>query len=175
MEQRLEMCNRIKSEGVGEKKTSSEYLANKFSAICHIATDSRKSPYIELQDLQEKPFGCHSFSFPQNAPGNTKEAGVQTISHLLIVSYSDPTDFISSKDNVPQVRDSTGKPLVKFTETSVIPPPTLFFVSVGFLTLVVFDGEIGIVEHFGNQTIIEVVALNRVVFVYRTEGLDHLY
>ena len=51
----------------------SEYLANKFSTICHAATAPRKSPYIELRDYQEKPFGSHSFSFPQNALGSKKK------------------------------------------------------------------------------------------------------
>lgn len=51
----------------------SQYLANKFSTICHVVTAPKKSPYIELQDYQEKPFGSHSFSFPQNALGSKKK------------------------------------------------------------------------------------------------------
>lgn len=51
----------------------SEYLANEFSTICHTATAPKKSPYIELQDYQEKPFGFHSFSFSQNALGSKKK------------------------------------------------------------------------------------------------------
>ncbi len=51
----------------------SEYLANEFSTICHAATAPKKSPYIELQDYQEKPFGFHSFSFSQNALGSKKK------------------------------------------------------------------------------------------------------
>lgn len=94
-----------KKSGIKTANNQSESLANTFCTICHAATAPRKSPYIELQDYQEKPFGSHSFSFPQNALGSKKEAGVQTISHLLIVSYTDPADFISSTVNTPRVRD----------------------------------------------------------------------
>lgn len=41
-------------------------------------------------------------------------------------------------------------------------------------TLVVFDGEIGIVQHLWDQTIVKVVSLDRVIFVHRTDSLDHL-
>ena len=41
-------------------------------------------------------------------------------------------------------------------------------------TLVVFDGEVGVVEHLRDQAVVEVVALDRVVFVHRADGLDHL-
>lgn len=42
------------------------------------------------------------------------------------------------------------------------------------LTLVVFDGEIGVVEHLRDQAVVEVMALDRVVFVHRADSLDHL-
>lgn len=42
------------------------------------------------------------------------------------------------------------------------------------LTLVVFDGEIGVVEHLRDETIVKVMALDRVVFVHRADSLDHL-
>lgn len=41
-------------------------------------------------------------------------------------------------------------------------------------TLVVFDGEIGIVQHLWDQSIVKVVPLDGVVFVHRTDSLDHL-
>lgn len=41
-------------------------------------------------------------------------------------------------------------------------------------TLVVFDGEIGIVQHLWDQPIVEVVSLDGVIFVHCTDGLDHL-
>lgn len=65
-----EECNKEREK---RQINQSEYLANKFSAICHAATAPRKSPYIELQDYQEKPFGSHSFSFPQNALGSKEK------------------------------------------------------------------------------------------------------
>lgn len=40
--------------------------------------------------------------------------------------------------------------------------------------MVVFDGEIGVVEHLRDQAVVEVVALDWVVFVHRADGLDHL-
>lgn len=42
------------------------------------------------------------------------------------------------------------------------------------LTLVVFDGEIRVVEHLWDQTIVKVVSLDWVVFVYSTDSLNHL-
>lgn len=85
-----------------EKLTRSEYLGNNTWQMVIYLTAPMKSPYIELQDDQEKPFGSHSFALPQNALGSKREAGVQTISHLLIVSYTEPPDFISSAANAPQ-------------------------------------------------------------------------
>lgn len=41
-------------------------------------------------------------------------------------------------------------------------------------TLVVFDGEIGIVQHLWDQPIVEVVSLDGVIFVHCTDSLDHL-
>lgn len=85
-----------------EKITRSEYLGNNTWQMVIYLTAPMKSPYIELQDYQEKPFGSHSFALRQNALGSKREAGVQTISHLLIVSYTEPPDFISSAANTPQ-------------------------------------------------------------------------
>lgn len=42
------------------------------------------------------------------------------------------------------------------------------------VTLVVFDGEIGIVQHLWDQSVVKVVPLDGVVLVHRTDGLDHL-
>lgn len=42
------------------------------------------------------------------------------------------------------------------------------------VTLVVFDGEIGIVQHLWDQSVVKVVPLDGVIFVHRTDGLDHL-
>lgn len=43
-----------------------------------------------------------------------------------------------------------------------------------FLTLVVFDGEIGVVEHLRDETVVKVVSLDWVVFVHSADSLDHL-
>ena len=42
------------------------------------------------------------------------------------------------------------------------------------LTLVVLDGEVGVVEHLRDQPVVEVVALDGVVFVHGADGLDDL-
>ena len=43
-----------------------------------------------------------------------------------------------------------------------------------FLTLVVFDSEIGVVEHLWDETVVKVVSLDGVVFVHGADSLDHL-
>lgn len=52
----------------------------------------------------------------------------------------------------------------------------LFFMTLGvfLITLVVFDGEIGIVQHLWDQSVVKVVPLDGVIFVHCTDGLDHL-
>lgn len=46
------------------KASTSEYLENRFSTICHALTAPKKSPYIELQEYQEGPFESHWFGSP---------------------------------------------------------------------------------------------------------------
>jgi len=97
MEKRQEKGNGTKTNG---HINQFEYLANKFSTICRAATQLLgRHPTLSYKTTREKPFGSHSFSFFQNALGSKKEAGVHTISHLLIVSHTDPPDFISSTAN----------------------------------------------------------------------------
>lgn len=37
-----------------------------------------------------------------------------------------------------------------------------------------FDGEVGVVQHLGDQAVAKAVALDRLVFVHGTDSLNHL-
>lgn len=95
-----------------------------------------------------------------------EEAGDQTSSHLEMVRYT------------PQQHPQVGlKPQQVWDKTKISSFwQNMYFLDSGvFLTtLVVFDGEIGIVQHLWDQPIVEVVSLDGVIFVHSTDGLDHL-
>lgn len=53
-------------------------------------------------------------------------------------------------------------------------PSFLHVIGRFLVTLVVFDGKIGIVQHLWYQSVVKVVPLDGVIFVHCTDGLDHL-
>lgn len=143
--------------------------------ICHVLTALEKSPYIELQDYQEEPFGSHSFSFPQNTLGSKKDL----VSRQFHICYLWATLIhqISSQARLTCLGlefrpESHWRNVQKLCRSATNEFTAMWFVLLR--TLVVFDGKIGVVEHLWDQTIVKIVALDWVVFVHRTDSLDHL-
>lgn len=82
---------------------------------------------MSLRDLQKKPFGSHSLSLPQKSRG-WEEAGDQTSSHLLLVSYT--------PQQHPQVER---KPRQVWDETTI----SSFWQNIYFLEVRVFLSHLG--------------------------------